>query len=143
MRGIKTGFLVATLAMSGAAQAQNAGDVRELQGGANVTRGDTAAVSLARGAAIQRNDIVETAANGKMLIGFVDGTALTLGPGAEVVIDEYVYNPNGGANSATVRVASGAMRLVAGAIERAGGTKAITVTTAVGTIGIRGTDFFV
>jgi len=144
MRGMRTGFVVAILvAMGGAAQAQNAGDVRELQGSANVTRGDGAAASLTRGAAIQRNDIVETATNGKMLIGFVDGTALTLGPGAEVVIDEYIYNPNGGANSATVRVASGAMRLVAGAIERAGGTNAITVTTAVGTIGIRGTDFFV
>ena len=35
------------------------------------------------------------------------------------------------------------MRLVAGAVERIGGAKAITVTTAVGTIGIRGTDFFV
>lgn len=145
MRKICTGLALAVLALGHhAAHAQNAGDVRELQGSASVTRGDAAAAAaLARGAAVQRNDIVETADNGKVLIGFVDGTALTLGPGAEVVIDEFVYNPNGGANSAALRVAAGAMRLVSGAIERAGGPQAVTVTTAVGTIGIRGTDFFV
>ena len=142
MRGVRTGLVIAVLAV-GHAQAQNAGDVQALQGGANVTRGNAAAAALAQGAAIQRNDIVETADNGKLLIGFVDGTKLTLGPSADVVIDEYVYNPNGGANAAAIRVASGAMRLVAGAVERAGGPQAITVKTAVGTIGIRGTDFFV
>lgn len=142
MRGLSAGLVIALFAIT-QAYAQNAGDVRALQGSANVTRGNAAAAALTKGAAIQRNDIVETADNGKLLVGFVDGTQLTLGPGAEVVIDEYVYNPNGGANSATMRVAAGAMRLVAGAVERAGGPKAITVTTAVGTIGIRGTDFFV
>jgi hypothetical protein len=35
------------------------------------------------------------------------------------------------------------MRLVAGAVERIGGTQAVNVATPVGTIGIRGTDFFV
>ena len=87
MRGVRTGLVIAVLAV-GHAQAQNAGDVQALQGGANVTRGNAAAAALAQGAAIQRNDIVETADNGKLLIGFVDGTKLTLGPSADVVIDE-------------------------------------------------------
>jgi hypothetical protein len=78
-----------------------------------------------------------------LLVTFVDGTRLTLGPNADVIIDDFVYNPNGGVNNAALRVTGGAMRLVAGAIERVGGPQAVKVATPVGTIGIRGTDFFV
>ena len=121
------------------------GSIAALQGAATVTRQNTAQ-PLAANAPIFTDDVLETGPGAKLLVRFSDGTELTLGPKADVVIDEFVYNPNGGAtgaNRAALRVTGGAMRLVAGAVERVGGAKSITVSTAVGTIGIRGTDFFV
>jgi hypothetical protein len=125
------------------AQSAAVGTVAQLQGSASATRDAGNQTLLAPEAPIFSDDILETSADGKVLVQFVDGTKLTLGPNAEVVIDEFVYNPNGGTNTAALRVTAGAMRLVAGALERVGGGEAITVATPVGTIGIRGTDFFV
>jgi len=136
-------LFVALMFAAGNAAAQTASvGTAQVQGGASVTRGN-ATTALATGAAIFDDDILETAADGKLLVTFTDGTQLTLGPSADVVIDEFVYNPNGGANNAALRVTAGAMRLVAGAVEAVGGGQAVRVTTPVGTIGIRGTDFFV
>ena len=79
------------------AQSQTpAGAVRELQGAVTVTRGSGTPQTLTRGAAIFPNDILETGANAKLLVGFSDGTAPTLGPNADVVVDDFVYNPGGG-----------------------------------------------
>ncbi len=145
MRFLQRGLTLALALVAGtAAFAQTAavGTVAQLQGAASVTRG-AGPVPLTTGAQIFSDDILETAADGKLLVQFADGTKLTLGPSADVVIDEFVFNPSGGANSAALRVTGGAMRLVAGAVERVGGTQAVKVSTPVGTIGVRGTDFFV
>ncbi len=137
-------LLFCVLFISAAAWAQSAsvGTVTQLQGRGSVTR-EAGTLVLALNTPVFSDDIVETAIDGKVLITFIDGTKLTLGPSAEIVIDEFVFNPAGGANNAALRVTSGAMRLVAGAVERVGGPQAVTVATPVGSIGIRGTDFFV
>lgn len=122
------------------------GTVTLLQGPASVTR-QNATQALQPAAQIFSDDILETGPAAKLLVTFADGSKLTLGPNADVVIDEFAYNPNsgpnGGGNTAALRVTGGAMRLVAGAVERIGGPQAIKVATPVGNIGIRGTDFFV
>src|SRR5690606_28861822 len=66
-----------------------------------------------------------------------------LGDNADLVIDEYVYKPNADGNKAALKVAAGVARFVSGAMEKAGGGKALNISTPVATIGIRGTDFFV
>lgn len=131
--------------LAGAASAQNAsvGTVTQLQGSATVTQGTAPARGLKNGDPVFKDDLFETGPGAKLLITLTDATKLTLGADAEVVIDAFVYNPNGGANTAALRVTAGAMRLVAGALEKAGGPQAIQVATPVATIGIRGTDFFV
>ena len=135
---------VLALLMSTAAMAQTApvGAVTQLQGTATITH-QGASKPLKSGDAVASADILETGPASKLLVGFSDGTTLTLGPNADVVIDEFVYSPNGGKNNAALRVTSGAARFVAGAIEKVGGTEAIKVSTPVATIGIRGTDFFI
>lgn len=124
------------------AQTAPVGTVTQAQGPASVTR-QNATRPLQAADQIFQNDILETGPAAKLAVGFADGTKLTLGPNADVVIDEFAYNPNGGGNTAALRVTGGAMRLVAGAVERIGGPQAVKVATPVGNIGIRGTDFFV
>jgi hypothetical protein len=148
---MRIGILIAAMMFAAAsAFAQTpapVGTVSKLQGAATVTHTSAGRIDTAQGLKIGTpiflGDILETAAGAKLLVAFNDGTQLTLGPKADVVIDEFVYNPTGGAAKAALRVTGGAMRLVAGAVERIGGAAAITVGTPVGSIGIRGTDFFI
>ncbi len=135
-------LVCALFAAPALAQTAAVGSVTQLQGSVSATRA-AGTVTLQLNAPIYSDDLLETDANAKLLVQFTDGTKLTLGPSSEVLIDEFVFNPNGGANNAALRITAGAARLVAGAIERVGGTQAITVTTPVATIGIRGTDFFI
>jgi len=98
MRFLQRGLTLALALVAGtAAFAQTAavGTVAQLQGAASVTRG-AGPVPLTTGAQIFSDDILETAADGKLLVQFADGTKLTLGPSADVVIDEFVFNPSGG-----------------------------------------------
>lgn len=128
----------------GQAQAQGAaavGAVSALQGAAAAVRA-TARDALARGDSVYMDDILETGPGGKLRVTFADDTELTLGPGADVVIDEFVYAPEARTARAALRVTAGAARVLAGAVERLGGQGALSITTPVATIGIRGTDVF-
>ncbi len=143
-------WLIGLLAVMGAgtAWAQSAppgapvGTITQVQGAATATR-TAGSVTLQLNTPVYSDDLLETEANAKILVQFTDGTKLTLGPSAEVLIDEFVFNAAGGTNNAAIRVTAGAMRLVAGAIEKVGGPQAINVATPVASIGVRGTDFFI
>src|SRR6202008_3938917 len=51
---------------------------------------------LVLGQEVVFNERITTAATGQTQILFVDGSSLTLGPTADMVIDEFVYDPNAG-----------------------------------------------
>ncbi|MCP5113624.1 MAG: FecR domain-containing protein [bacterium] len=82
---------------------------------------------------------VSTAASAKLEITFADGTVLTLGEQARIVIDSFVYNPGDGLDQLLVST-SGPFRMVSGALKRPAAT--IEVDTPVALIGVRGTDFW-
>jgi hypothetical protein len=119
-----------------------AGGVSALTGSATAVR-ETTQDDLALNDPIFRNDILETGPDGKLRVTFADNTQLTLGPDADVVIDDFVYAPDKKTGNAAIRIAAGTARILAGAIEDNGGQGAFSITTPVATIGIRGTDFFV
>lgn len=125
-----------------AQEAAQAGAVRALQGTAAVVRtGGRSPLALAD--PVFSQDALETGPQGQLRVTFSDNTELTLGPNADVVIDEFIYAPAANRASAALRIAAGAARLLAGDVESVGGQQAVRITTPVATIGIRGTDFFV
>jgi hypothetical protein len=67
-----------------------------------------------------------------------DETVFTLGPGSDMVIDEFVYDPAASSTRLTAQIARGAFRFVTGKISH---RKDINIKVPVGTIGVRGTDF--
>ncbi|MGE3474925.1 MAG: FecR domain-containing protein [Rhodospirillaceae bacterium] len=136
-----TGYALAC-APAGAQDASRAGGVTAVYGSATAVR-NTAQDALALNDPIFRNDILETGPDGKLRVTFADNTQLTLGPDADVVIDDFVYAPEKKAGNAALRIAAGTARVIAGAIEDNGGREVFSITTPVATIGIRGTDFFV
>jgi len=80
-------------------------------------------------------DRVRTGSRSRMQIVLLDKTRFSVGSNAQLTINRFVYDPDGGSVSAAV--AKGAFRFMSGRSRRA--TK--SVTTPAATIGIRGTVF--
>lgn len=84
---------------------------------------------------VQANELITTKADDRAHLMFLDGTALTIGPDASIVIDKFVYNPNTKTGDLAITATKGVFRLVGGKISK---TNPITITTPSSTIGIRG-----
>src|ERR1700730_17570875 len=84
---------------------------------------------------VQANELITTNANDRAHLVFLDGSALTVGPNAQLTIDRFVYDPNTQKGELAINASKGVLRLVGGKISK---TNAITITTPSSTIGIRG-----
>ena len=85
---------------------------------------------------VYQGDKVRTGADGKVTINFADDTSFNLSNNADMVLNEFVYDPNGKSNSTLFNLSKGAFTFVAGKIAKTGDMK---VETPVATMGIRGT----
>jgi hypothetical protein len=88
------------------------------------------------GDAVYIGDVIQTGPDGKAGITFSDGTAFNLSSNARMVLDEFVYDPNGKSNATVFSLTKGTFTLVAGQVAKTGTMK---VETPVATMGIRGT----
>jgi hypothetical protein len=85
---------------------------------------------------VYRGDMIQTGADGALGIIFADGTSFRVSANARMELNEFVYDPNGSANSTLFSLSKGSFTFLAGAIAKSGNMK---VATPVGTMGIRGT----
>ena len=85
---------------------------------------------------VYQGDVVRTGSDGRVSINFADGTSFNLSNNANMVLNEFVYDPNGKSNSTLFNLSKGAFTFVAGKIAKTGDMK---VETPVATMGIRGT----
>ncbi|MDX2221951.1 MAG: FecR domain-containing protein [Rhodospirillaceae bacterium] len=115
------------------------GEVAGVSGAATIDRaGATQPATV--GAVVAADDLLTTGPNGKLRVVFADQSEITLGPDAEVLVDEFVYG-RGAADNAVLKLVSGPARFISGALARAENER-FSVNTPVAVIGIRGTDFF-
>jgi hypothetical protein len=84
---------------------------------------------------VQANELIRTGANDRAHLVFLDGTALTVGPNAQLTVDKFVYDPNTKVGELAVSATQGVLRLVGGKISK---TNPITISTPSATISIRG-----
>lgn len=118
--------------------AEPVGSVERVQGSATASLAGVERV-LAAGAPVNLAETISTGAGARAAIALDDGTTITLGEKARLVIDAFVYDP---AATTTVHAnVAGAFRYVSGRLA-AGATRQASVTTPVATIGVRGTDFW-
>jgi hypothetical protein len=85
---------------------------------------------------VYRGDVVQTGADGAVGVTFTDGTAFNLRSNARMVLNEFVYDPNGKSNSTLFSLSKGTFTFVAGKVAKTGNMK---IDTPVATMGIRGT----
>lgn len=81
-------------------------------------------------------DEVQTGGRSQLQVLLLDKTVFTVGSGARVTIDRFVYDPYRGTRSMSASVVKGAFRFMSGHPDRAGTT---SINTPIASIGVRGT----
>ena len=140
-------FLALVLAAT-QANAQDAGSVTFTSGDVSAER--QPAETLVKGATVFASDAIITGAASRAQLLMSDGAKIAIRPDSRIVIDEYSYTAaatTGSAVSATadssvISLVKGGLRSITGAIGK-DSPQNLEVRTAVGVLGIRGTDFAV
>src|SRR5262249_17535860 len=114
---------------------QPIGRVETVSGSATVTRNGVA-VDLNVGDLVFQGDVVQTRSDSTLGIGFSDGSAFSLKENARMALNEFVYDPNGTANSALINLVQGTVSFIASQVAKTGNMRVDTPTA---TLGIRGT----
>lgn len=123
----------------------NIGNITELNGTGRVVRevpkdlDETFQASLALD--INSYDNVQTS-NGRLGITFLDDSQVRLTEHSELIIDEFIYDPDPSKSKMALQFASGTARFITGKLASID-KENISIQTPSATIGIRGTDFTV
>ncbi|SCA56337.1 exported hypothetical protein [Candidatus Terasakiella magnetica] len=116
-----------------------AGKVKQIKGLALAVQ-DAQVRPLQIGDEILIGDILSTGASSRLEITMIDEGSFKLGERTSFVVIDYTFGK--GNNNAVLELLNGAMDGVSGQIAKAN-PKGMSIDTSVGTIGIRGTKFFV
>ena len=119
------------------AQAADIGDISELNGSAQIVRDKPYEADLKF--AIQSNDEAITT-NGRMAITFLDDSKVSLTEYSQLIIDEYIYDPDPSKAKMALTFGLGTARFITGNLNRID-KQNITLKTPTANIAIRGTDF--
>jgi hypothetical protein len=145
-------ILSASIVLTGSARGQGSpelkpiGRVMTATGSVTIEHADAVVVqaNLASGGAgqtkvgdlVYKGDVVQTGPNSAIGVTFTDGTAFNLISNSRMVLNEFVYDPNGKANSTFFTLVKGTFTFVAGKVAKSGDMK---IDTPAATLGIRGT----
>ena len=113
------------------------GDVSELNGSAQIVRDKPYEANLKF--AIQSNDEAITK-DGRMAITFLDNSTVKLTEHSQLLIDEYIYDPDPSKSKMALTFGLGTARFITGNLNRID-KQNITLKTPTANIAIRGTDF--
>ena len=94
---------------------------------------------LQRGAEIDSQDTLTSSENARAILRFNEGTMLTMGGNTQMKIEDFIFSED--KKQARFQFLKGAFRIVTGAITKTSNPN-FTVNTPIGSIGVRGTDFW-
>ncbi len=84
-----------------------------------------------------KDELIETGNDSYAGLSFNDGSTLAIGPNANVLLDDFVYDDNSSSQKMVVTIAKGAIRFTSGKLRKG----RVAIRTPIGTVGIRGTVF--
>lgn len=84
---------------------------------------------------IEQGERIDTDSSGRAQLLFLDGSTITIGNRASVVVDEFVFDPNIRRGHLAMSMARGLMRFIGGYLSKDG---SVTVRTPTALLGIRG-----
>ncbi len=95
------------------------------------------AITLHVGDAILKGDVLQSG-SAALVVTFNDGSTLNLTPNTRLVVNDFVYDPHGSANSEILNLLKGSLVFASGEVAHSGGH--MNIKTPVATLGIRGTE---
>ncbi|WP_334406816.1 VCBS domain-containing protein [Bradyrhizobium sp. AZCC 2289] len=107
------------------------GHIQTAIGCGTLRRANGIAVQVMVGDPVCQGDVIETAADGRIGIRFIDGTVFNLSGGTRVALDEFVCDSSGSSHSALFAVSRGTFGFLAGEVAKTG---CLRVETPVGSI---------
>ena len=119
------------------AQDVSIGDISELRGNAQIIRDLPLDAFIDLN--IQSNDEAVTT-NGRMAITFLDDSIVKLTEHSQLLINEYIYDPNPAKSKMALTFALGTTRFISGSLNKLD-KQNISLKTPTANIAIRGTDF--
>jgi hypothetical protein len=137
-------FVVALLVSASAIAQQPAetiGHIRNMAGLASIQRGATA-LPATSGAVLYRGDLVRTGKPGAVGIVLTDDTTISLGPGSELSLNDYAFDPKEGKFALAIRMIKGTFSYITGQIVKLAPDTA-RVQTPDATIAVRGTKLLI
>jgi len=123
-----------------AADGENLGHVSRIQGTAIAKQGREVR-PLALNEPVKRADTLVTAPGARLELTMLDETKLTLGADTEFVLERYDLGRQKGVGAVLLKLTKGAFRVATGELSALRGGP-FEVGTPLGTIGIRGTDYW-
>jgi hypothetical protein len=127
--------LASALFAAAPATAQQVGTATAVNPLSESTPPGGATAPLVVGAHIVHNERIHTTPAGTAQLLFTDKSSMSIAPNTDIVIDEYVYDPNANSGHMLVSLTKGALRFVGGQLSHQGEA---TITTSAANIGIRG-----
>jgi hypothetical protein len=123
-------------AQAGAAPsaAQAVGRVAQADSDATIVRNGVV-IAANTGDPILKGDVLQTV-SGRIGVTFNDGSTLNLTANTRLVVNEFVYDPRGSANSQLLDLVQGSLTFISGEVAHSGN---MSIGTPVATMGIRGT----
>src|SRR6266571_867760 len=110
---------------------QVTGYIQTAIGCGTLSRANGIAVQVMVGDPVCQGDVIETAADGRVGIRFIDGTVFNLSNSTRVVLNEFVCDSNGSSHSALFGVTRGTFAFIAGEVAKTG---CLRIDTPVGSI---------
>jgi ferric-dicitrate binding protein FerR (iron transport regulator) len=129
-------FALALFGHLAPAQADPVGLVQRVHNTAYGTPPQAARVPKHKRDGVEFQELIETARNSAVEIGFVDGSTMTIGAQAAINIDNFVFDENKATGEAVLTLTRGAFRWVTGVMPAGG----IRIETPTATITVRGTN---
>jgi hypothetical protein len=117
------------------ARAETVGSVGAVNQSAQGTPPGGAPQGLSLGSSVVDRERIETKADGKAQIIFLDKSTLAVGANSAVTINHFVYDSHAGVGQESVSLAKGALRFIGGEISHGGGAQ---INTPSASIAVRG-----
>lgn len=119
--------------------ASEVGSVKNFEGRAWIIRGEEQIPAKA-GASLMVNDALKTDADGAMGIILRDDTIISMGPSSQMVLAEFVFQPEEKRFGMLTRFLKGTFTYISGVMTKLD-PESVKVETPVGMVAIRGTHF--
>jgi hypothetical protein len=98
-------------------------------------------VNLQRAMPVEAGDELNTGAGARLVVKFNDGTVLTLGENTQLLLNDWQFKAKAQDNHAGFKLGAGVFRMITGAITQQQNPD-LNIETPIGSIGVRGTDFW-